>query len=35
MGDTSSLFIAVQRDDINALMPQKVNRMAAHIALYF
>lgn len=34
-GDTSSLFIAVQRDDINALMPQKVNCMAAHIALYF
>ena len=29
------VFCRVQRDDINALMPQKVNRMAAHIVIYF
>ena len=29
------VFIAVQRDDINALKPMKVKRMAAHIPVYF
>lgn len=29
------VFIAVQRDDINALNPMKVNRLAAHIRVFF